>query len=198
MFGKVIALSGGFDPLHVGHVRMINHAAAYGQVVVILNSDKWLTRKKGYVFMSYEERAEILTSLRTVAAVRKVDDSDDSVCQALKKIMPDYFGNGGDRTKKNIPEKQLCEKLGIELLWNLGGPKINSSSELITKVTKTTEEEKGEKTMQEVPNDAIILSPDEARDIITFIDADRPLKDDDIENAYDALVNQLDEEVEED
>lgn len=139
MFGKVIALSGGFDPLHVGHVRMINHAAAYGQVVIILNSDEWLMRKKGYVFMPYEERAEILLSLRSVSAVRKVDDTDDSVCEALKRISPDLFGNGGDRTNKNTPEKELCEKLGIELVWNLGGPKIQSSSELVAK-TKDEEE----------------------------------------------------------
>jgi len=140
MFGKVIALSGGFDPIHVGHVRMINHAAAYGQVVVILNSDEWLMRKKGYVFMPYEERAEIIGSLRTVAAVRQVDDADGSVCEALKRITPDYFGNGGDRTNKNTPEKELCEKLGIELVWNLGGPKIQSSSELVA-ATKENEDE---------------------------------------------------------
>ena len=134
MFGKIIALSGGCDPLHIGHVRMINHAATYGQVVIILNSDAWLMRKKGYVFMPYEERAEILTSLRSVAAVRKVDDADGTVCEALKRIMPDYFGNGGDRTNKNTPEKELCEKLGIELVWNLGGGKIQSSSELVAKI----------------------------------------------------------------
>lgn len=133
MVGKIIALSGGFDPLHVGHVRMINHAAAYGQVVVILNSDEWLMRKKGYVFMPYEERAEILLSLRSVAAVRKVDDTDSTVCEALGRIIPDYFGNGGDRTDKNTPEKELCEKLGIEMVWCLGGGKIQSSSELVAK-----------------------------------------------------------------
>jgi len=140
MFGKIIAVSGGFDPLHVGHVRMINHAAAYGQVVVILNSDEWLMRKKGYVFMPYEERAEILTSLISVATVRMVDDSDDSVCEALRRVRPDYFGNGGDRTDTNTPEKELCEELGIELVWNLGGPKIQSSSELVA-ATKETEDE---------------------------------------------------------
>lgn len=133
MVGKIIALSGGFDPLHVGHVRMINHAAAYGQVVVLLNSDDWLMRKKGYVFMPYEERSEILLSLRSVSAVRRVYDLDDSVCEALKRIRPDYFGNGGDRVEGNTPEKELCEQLGIELIWNLGGPKIQSSSELVAK-----------------------------------------------------------------
>lgn len=141
MFGKVIAVSGGFDPLHVGHVRMINHAAAYGQVVVILNSDEWLMRKKGYVFMPYEERAEILISLVSVATVRRVDDLDDSVCEALKRIRPDYFGNGGDRVEGNTPEQELCEQMGIELVWNLGGPKIQSSSELVAKTKESDDED---------------------------------------------------------
>lgn len=134
LFGKTICLSGGFDPIHVGHVRMINHAAAYGLVVVILNSDEWLMRKKGYVFMPWEERSEIIHSIRSVTSVVKVDDSDDSVCEALKRVKPDFFGNGGDRTNKNTPEKALCEELGIQMVWNLGGGKIQSSSELVAKI----------------------------------------------------------------
>src|SRR5690242_6837351 len=99
MFGKKkIALSGGFDPLHSGHIRMIKAAAEHGDVVIILNSDEWLLRKKGYVFMTWKERAEILSSIKGVESVVPVDDADGTVCKSLEELQPDYFGNGGDRT----------------------------------------------------------------------------------------------------
>jgi len=128
-----IALSGGFDPLHVGHLRMIKDAAKYGRVIIILNSDEWLMRKKGYVFMPWEERKEILMGLADVHGVMAVDDSDGTVCEALRRIDPNFFGNGGDRTDKNTPEKELCERLNITMLWGLGGGKAQSSSELVAK-----------------------------------------------------------------
>lgn len=135
MTKKVIAVSGGADPVHLGHVKMINDAAKYGNVIFILNSDDWLRRKKGYVFMPFEERAEILKAFRNVYDVISVDDSDGTVCEAIKEIKPDYFGNGGDRTDKNTPELALCEGLDIELVWGLGGDKIQSSSELVDAVS---------------------------------------------------------------
>lgn len=130
-YEQTIAVSGGFDPLHVGHVRMINHAAVYGNVIVVLNSDNWLKRKKGYIFMPYYERQEIIWSLQNVSVVCDVDDSDDSICLALEKLRPNFFGNGGDRALENIPEKKICEKLGIKMIWNLGGEKMQSSSDLV-------------------------------------------------------------------
>ena len=75
----IIAVSGGFDPVHIGHVRMIRDAARYGDVMVIINSDDWLMRKKGYVFMPYEERVEIIGNIKGVALVTSVDDSDETV-----------------------------------------------------------------------------------------------------------------------
>lgn len=135
MFGKKkIALSGGFDPMHSGHVRMIKAAAEHGDVVIILNSDEWLLRKKGYVFMTWKERAEILSSIKGVESVVPVDDADGTVCKSLEELQPDYFGNGGDRTEDNTPEKQVCERLNIQMVWNLGGGKIQSSSELVRHV----------------------------------------------------------------
>ena len=128
---KFIAVSGGFDPIHVGHVRMIKAAAKYGHVVVIANSDEWLRRKKGYVFMPWRERAEILDSIKGVVAVYQGIDDDDTVCQNLKSIRPDYFANGGDRKFNNTPEMAVCEELGIEMLWEVGGGKIQSSSDLV-------------------------------------------------------------------
>ena len=129
-----IAVSGGFDPIHKGHVQMIREAAKYGQVIVLLNSDEWLMRKKGYKFMSFEERAYIAGNIKGVTVVTSVDDSDGSVCKALERIRPDYFANGGDRKLSNTPEMDLCKELGIGLLWNIGGGKTQSSSELVDKI----------------------------------------------------------------
>jgi D-beta-D-heptose 7-phosphate kinase/D-beta-D-heptose 1-phosphate adenosyltransferase len=130
----IIAVSGGFDPIHSGHVRMILEAAEYGDVLVILNSDDWLMRKKGYQFMKWEERAEIISSIRGVVDVVRVDDSDSTVCEALKRMHPDFFANGGDRKSDNTPEGLICKELNIGLIWNVGGGKIQSSSELVKKV----------------------------------------------------------------
>ena len=94
---KRIMVSGGFDPIHKGHVRMILAAAEHGDVVVVANSDDWLMRKKGYVFMPWEERAEIISAIRGVTEVVTVDDSDNTVCEALIRCKPDAFANGGDR-----------------------------------------------------------------------------------------------------
>ncbi len=128
---KIIAVSGGFDPIHVGHVRMIQAAAALGDVVVIANSDEWLNRKKGYTFMPFNERAEIISALQGVVAVVKADDADGTVCETLRELKPDIFANGGDRKPVNTPEGEVCAELGISMAWNVGGEKIQSSSWLV-------------------------------------------------------------------
>tara|TARA_Y100000114_G_C11716470_1_gene306225 strand:- start:194 stop:634 length:441 start_codon:yes stop_codon:yes gene_type:complete len=133
MYIPTIAVSGGFDPIHKGHVQMIREASEYGNVVVILNSDAWLMRKKGYKFMSFEERAYIVGSIKGVKIVTSVNDTDGTVCEALRRIKPDYFANGGDRYDTNTPEMDVCNELNIKMLWNIGGGKIQSSSELVTK-----------------------------------------------------------------
>ena len=130
---KVVAVSGGFDPVHVGHVQMIEEAAEHGDVMVIINSDEWLLRKKGYVFMPWKEREYIMSQFKGVTKVVSVDDSDDSVCEAIRTYRPDCFANGGDRRKTNTPEMDLCEELDIALMWNVGGGKIQSSSDLVNK-----------------------------------------------------------------
>ena len=128
---RTIAVSGGFDPVHVGHIKMIAEAAKVADVMVIINSDSWLMRKKGYVFMPWQERAHIMGNIKGVTMVTSVDDSDDTVCQALRRHRPDGFANGGDRKKDNTPEMDVCQELGIDLLWNVGGSKIQSSSVLV-------------------------------------------------------------------
>ena len=130
-----IMVSGGFDPVHAGHIRMIRAAAKFGNVIVVANSDKWLNEKKGFVFMDFEQRAEILNSIKGVVLVSDVDDSDGTVCEAIERLKPTYFANGGDRGKHNTPEQNVCDKLGIEMLWSIGGDeKVAASSKLVEKV----------------------------------------------------------------
>lgn len=127
-------VSGGFDPIHVGHIRMIQDAARWGTVIVAINSDDWLMRKKGYVFMPWKERAEIIGNIKGVSIVTTVDDTDGTVCEAIRHHRPHAFANGGDRKKENTPEMNLCNELGVQLLWNVGGAdKPQSSSWLVNK-----------------------------------------------------------------
>ena len=137
---NIIIVSGGFDTVHKGHIRMFREAANLGaQVVVGLNSDEWLTRKKGKPFMKWEERAEILESCKFVDQVWLMDDSDDTASDIIRQVaklykgqdMNIYFANGGDRGKGNVPELDTCKKLGVVMLWGIGGGKIQSSSWLI-------------------------------------------------------------------
>ena len=126
-----ILVSGGFDPPHIGHIRMILEASTYGHVIVVANSDAWLMRKKGYIFMPWVERSEILAAFRGVTCVEHVDDTDGTVCEAIRRLKPTYFANGGDRKTDNTPEMDVCKELGVKLLWNIGGGKIQSSSDLV-------------------------------------------------------------------
>lgn len=139
---RVVAVSGGFDPLHAGHVRMFKQAKKLGdKLVVILNNDHWLLKKKGYAFMSQKERKAVLESIKHVDKVVLTSHPDNpndmSVCAELKKIRPHIFANGGDRTEKNIPEVAVCHKIGCQMVFNVGhGGKIQSSSWLLEKYKK--------------------------------------------------------------
>lgn len=125
---KTVLLSGGFDPLHRGHLRMIQAAMNYGDVIVALNSDEWLMKKKGFVFMEWQERKEILEAIAGVHSVVRVIDADDTVCNTIEALCPDYFANGGDRLQSNTPELAVCHRIGCEPLFGIGGSKVNSSS----------------------------------------------------------------------
>lgn len=134
MVSRVVAVSGGFDPLHAGHIALLAEASRLGDwLVVILNSDRWLIEKKGICFMDFAHRRQILQSIRYVDEVLGQVDGDDSVCQTLEAICPHYFVNGGDRTSKEIPEAATCRKLGIDMIDNIGGKKTYSSSALLAR-----------------------------------------------------------------
>ena len=133
-------MSGGFDPVHKGHLRMFREASWLGhQVIVGLNSDDWLTRKKGKPFMDFKERKEILEGFKYINQVLAFDDKDETANDIIKQIcslyryfdVNIYFANGGDRTSDNVPEMKVCDELGVEMIWGLGGGKIQSSSWLI-------------------------------------------------------------------
>ena len=135
---NVIIVSGGFDPVHKGHIRMFREAANLGANVIIgLNSDDWLSRKKGKPFMKWDERAEILESCKFVSQVMSMNDSDDTANDIIKQVSDKYegyniyFANGGDRGKGNVPELDVCKDLNVTMLWGIGGGKIQSSSWLI-------------------------------------------------------------------
>ena len=101
---STIMLSGGFDPIHVGHVRMIAAAAEIGDVIVVANSDDWLMRKKGYIFMPWEERAEIIASITGVKEVGTVKDGDGTVCEALERVRPTCLATGAIEQTRPPPK----------------------------------------------------------------------------------------------
>ena len=135
---ETVAVSGGFDPPHSGHIRMIQEASQFGEVIIVLYSDDWLMRKKGFVFMSWDERKEILEAIKGVRKVVQVDDSDGTVCEALLRHKPNYFANGGDRSDKNTPELIICKENDITMIWGIGGGKIQSSSELVNRLRQVS------------------------------------------------------------
>lgn len=144
----IVAVSGGFDPLHAGHVRMFKEAKKLGDyLVVILNNDHWLKAKKGYAFMSAKERKEIIENLKAVDKVvitsHKPRSKDMSVCTELRKIKPTIFANGGDRKRHNVPEVAVCREIGCKMVFNIGhGGKMQSSSWLLEKYLQSAIKQK--------------------------------------------------------
>lgn len=132
---KIVLVTGGFDPLHSGHIAYINAAKKLGDVLVVgLNSDAWLARKKGQPFMPYSERASVVFALQNVNGIILFDDSDNSSRDAIVRLRKEYpdaeiiFANGGDRTQDNIPEMDI-EDDNVQFVFGVGGEdKANSSS----------------------------------------------------------------------
>ena len=137
---ELVLVSGGFDPIHSGHIYLIQEASKYGDVVILLNSDKWLRKKKGREFLSFVEREIIMKSLKNVIDVLSFDDSDKTCVNGISKAISKYpnhkfmFANGGDRNDKTSPdsEKKFCDQNNIKTLWGVGGGyKSNSSSQIL-------------------------------------------------------------------
>jgi len=134
---KISIVSGGFDPLHVGHIELFNNARKLSDALfVILNTDRFLFEKKARVFMPFAERKIMVESVKGVDLVVPCIDDDNTVCKTLEKLSSLVeavdadllFCNGGDRTNgENTPEHKICEKLNIETVYGLGD-KIQSSS----------------------------------------------------------------------
>ena len=136
----IILVSGGFDPVHSGHIQLIQEASKYGKVVVLLNSDNWLREKKGKEFLPYRERKIIMGAIKSVIDVISFDDLDKTCIDGIKKAISKYpsqkikFANGGDRDDKNTLEITFCEKNNIDTIWGIGGSnKSNSSSWILKK-----------------------------------------------------------------
>jgi D-beta-D-heptose 7-phosphate kinase/D-beta-D-heptose 1-phosphate adenosyltransferase len=136
---RLIVTSDGFDPMHVGHLRCLIESADLAReiggktrLVVIVNGDGFLLRKKGYAFMPEAERMEIIAGVRGVDYVVPWDDGGQTVTGALAVLKPFAFTKGGDRdAASNVPEFELCEQMGTQVIFNVGGGKIQSSSTLV-------------------------------------------------------------------
>lgn len=157
---KVVVVSGGFDPLHIGHIRLMEAAKKLGdELVVVLNNDAWLEDKKGASFMHEQERKEIIEALRCVDRVvltkHKADDPERQshyarwrgIHESLREIKPDIFAQGGDRDDADAanPESSVyyevttCKEIGCKMVHNVGfGGKVQSSSWLTDKVAQAS------------------------------------------------------------
>jgi cytidyltransferase-like protein len=144
---KIVLVTGGFDPIHSGHIEYLKSAKTLGDTLIVgINSDNWLRRKKGQEFMSWEERATVVSNLRDVDRVINFDDADNSAINAIEKVRAIYpyheiiFANGGDRTNENIPEMSVVDD-NLTFVFGVGGTdKKNSSSWILQewRAPKTT------------------------------------------------------------
>lgn len=129
---RTVVTSGYFNPLHVGHIRLLEDAKALagpnGRLVVIVNNDEQVKLKGSKVFMDEKERLEIIQSLRCVDVAMLSIDKDRTVKRTLEFLNPHSFAKGGDSDVSNVPEAEVCDRMGIKLFLNVGGPKVQSSS----------------------------------------------------------------------
>ncbi len=149
MTDDIVLISGGFDPLHSGHIEYIKSSAAIGRVIVGLNSDEWLIRKKKQFFMPFSERKSILENIKNVMCVIGFDDADGSACDAIavvKKMFPRskiIFANGGDRTNANIPElEKYKDDPNVSFMFGVGGENKKNSSSWILQEWKAPKTER--------------------------------------------------------
>jgi D-beta-D-heptose 7-phosphate kinase/D-beta-D-heptose 1-phosphate adenosyltransferase len=145
---KIVLVTGGFDPLHSGHIKYFEEAKKLGdQLIIGLNSDDWLTRKKGRPFMKWEDRLAVIRNIRGVNWTVQFDDSDGTAKDAIRKVRLNYpndtiiFANGGDRTKDNIPEMGIKDN-NLEFVFGVGGENKRNSSRWILEEWKSPKTER--------------------------------------------------------
>jgi cytidyltransferase-like protein len=143
---KIVVVSGGFDPVHSGHIKLIKEARTLGDLLIVgINSDEWLARKKGRAFMPWQERLCVLNNLSSVDEVYTFDDEDGTACHLLQQVRAHYpdsqivFANGGDRTANNIPEMTVP---GVEFVFGVGGENKSNSSSWILEEWKAPKTER--------------------------------------------------------
>ena len=145
---EVYMTSGGFDPMHIGHLRCIQETVAFSRdiekytppnfpiVCILVNDDEFLIKKKGYAFMPLHERMEIVQAIAPSAHIvpwMQIGE-DSTVVEAIRKVKPNYFMKGGDRfDASTIPEWYICQELNCSIITGVGGKKIQSSSDLVKK-----------------------------------------------------------------
>jgi len=130
-----VAIAGGFDPLHRGHIDHIKKAAELGRLTVIVQSDEILKRKKGYFLLPLEDRMAVVSSIKGVSIVTPNIDKDGTCAETLKLVKPEIFAKGGDRTPDNMPqnEKETCKEIGCEIIYGVGDL-LNSSSDIVRRL----------------------------------------------------------------
>ena len=136
-----VCVAGAFDPVHIGHLHHLRAAKSLGdRLVVLLNPDCDMISKKGFAFLPFAERREILREMRCVDEVVEITDGDGTCAQTLAKVRPHIFAKGGDRTETNMPpgELEVCENLHIKIVYGVGGGKVQSSSELVRAAREKT------------------------------------------------------------
>jgi cytidyltransferase-like protein len=128
--GRLVVTSGGFDPIHPGHISLLQASAQYGQVIAVVNGDAFLRAKKGRAFQDLQTRCLIVSAIRRVDYVVPFEiEGDLTVCEALRRLRPNVFTKGGDRVDaESIPEWDVCKELGIEIITGVGAGKQWSSS----------------------------------------------------------------------
>ncbi len=145
---KIVLVTGGFDPLHSGHIAYFKSAKSLGDILIVgLNSDEWLERKKGRAFMSWNERLCVINNLSMVDEVYTFDDSDGSAKSFIRQVRAHYptakliFANGGDRTSSNIPEMDITDD-NLEFTFGVGGENKKNSSSWILEEWKSPKTER--------------------------------------------------------
>ncbi len=141
-----VAVAGGFDPLHIGHLRHFQKAKTLGDyLIVLVSNDEDMIRKKGYCFMPLEDRMKILKELRCVDEVIATVDNDGTQAETLKLVKPDIFAKGGDRIHDNMPQNEIeaCEEIGCKIVYGVGS-QLRESSKLVENLLRQVRDTKAD------------------------------------------------------